>query len=174
MSTRNRLKQAALVAVVIAAALALTDKLGFGLPLLLMLVSMLGLVAYAAPQLGVRWLDDLILLARSWLWRHDHGSLHSFGGLRLEIEDIHGEMWIAADSLQRAINQREPEDVTAARLAGQWRRNHNGDIMLNVKAVVQHLATMPDRSNLRVQRFRRYLERDVLYPAARRRNERSG
>ena len=40
--------------------------------------------------------------------------------------------------------------------------------MLNVRAVVQYLAHMPRRSDPRVLRLRRYLEREVLYPAIRR------
>jgi hypothetical protein len=36
--------------------------------------------------------------------------------------------------------------------------------MLRVDAVVQNLATMPGRDAPRIQKFRRYLERDVLFP----------
>ena len=45
--------------------------------------------------------------------------------------------------------------------------------MLRADSVVQYLAQMPDRTDPRVQKFRRYLEREVLYPATRRRS-RSG
>ena len=40
--------------------------------------------------------------------------------------------------------------------------------MLNVQAVVQHLAQRPGRMDPRVLRLRRYLEREVLFPARRR------
>jgi hypothetical protein len=41
--------------------------------------------------------------------------------------------------------------------------------MLRVDAVVLHLNTMAGRHDPRVQRLRRYFEREVLYPASRRR-----
>ena len=41
--------------------------------------------------------------------------------------------------------------------------------MLRVDAVIAYLGQMPERNDPRVQKLRRYLERDVLHPAAERR-----
>jgi hypothetical protein len=96
-------------------------------------------------------------------------SFHAFAGVPLHIEDDGSHVWIDGPGVQRAIGRREPEDAQAARHTGHWRRNAEGTLMLRVDAVIQNLATMPGRDAPRIQKFRRYLERDVLYPAQRRR-----
>jgi len=78
-------------------------------------------------------------------------------------------VWIDGRGLLRALGRQEPDDVLAARLTGMWRHTERGVLMLRVDAVVQYLARMPGRDDLRVQKLRRYLERDVLYPAEQRR-----
>ncbi len=172
---KGRLQRAAFVGLSIAAVLGLLHVLGVGLPLLWALVVAVGLVAIVVPRLGVRWLDDGLLAFRSWLWRRESGHHHSFAGIALDIEESACQMWISADSLQRALRQREDEATTSARLAGDASatvthafHNDQGVLMLNVQAVVQYLAHMPRRSDPRVLRLRRYLEREVLYPASRR------
>ena len=50
-----------------------------------------------------------------------------------------------------------------------WRRDAQGVLMLRVDAVIDYLGHMPERNDPRVQKLRRYLERDVLHPAAERR-----
>jgi hypothetical protein len=70
----------------------------------------------------------------------------------------------------RVLGRRKPEASLAARFTGHWRRDDDGDtLMLRVDAVVRHLGTMPGREDPRVQRLRRYFEREVLYPASQRR-----
>jgi hypothetical protein len=169
---KGPLQRAALVGLGIAAVLGLLHVLGVGLPLLWMLVVAIGTVAIVVPRLGVRWLDELILALRTWLWQRESGRHHSFAGIALLVEEHAGQMWMSAESLQRALRQREDENSTAARLVGRAsahaRHNNRGVLMLNVQAVVHHLAHMPRRTEPRVIRLRRYLEREVLYPASRR------
>jgi hypothetical protein len=160
-------------AVVLGSAIALLlgvlHLLGVGLALLLALGLFCAFVGLVLPWVGVRWLDELILAVRSVFWSRQQGRFHSFRGVPLHIEDDGRWMWVDGDGLMRALDQREPEAALAARHAGHWRRSEDGEMMLRVDAVVQRLATMPGRTDLRVQRLRRYLEREVLYPASRRR-----
>jgi hypothetical protein len=72
----------------------------------------------------------------------------------------------------RVLGRREAEDVLAARHTGRWQRDEDGVLMLRVDAVVQRLAAMPGRDEPRVQRLRRYFEREVLFPASQRRARR--
>lgn len=156
------------VALLTAAVLGALHVLGVGLKLLLALAIVIAFVAWALPFLGVRWLDDAILAVRSLYWARDQGRFHSFGGVSLRIEDDGRHMWVDGDGLMRVLGKREPEQVLAARHAGHWRRGDDGVLLLRVDAVVRHLGTMPGRDAARVQRLRRYLERQVLYPARRR------
>ena len=92
----------------------------------------------------------------------------------LQFEDDGRQVWIAGQGLMRALGRPEPEDALAARHAGQWRRTEQGVLMLRVDAVVQVLASRSGRTEPRQLRLRRYLERDVLYPARMRRERRQG
>jgi hypothetical protein len=100
------------------------------------------------------------------------GRFHSFAGVSLRIEDDGRHVWVDGAGLMRATGRQEPEDALAARHAGRWRRAPDRALMLRVDAVVQQLCTGRDRDAPRIQRLRRYLERDVLFPAARRRERR--
>jgi hypothetical protein len=169
---RGRLRRALWLGLGIAAVLGVLHGWGVGLSLLLALLVAAGAVAMLAPRSGVRWLDEAIQAVRSIWWRRESGRHHSFAGVMLDIEEDGGLVWMSAASLQAALRRPEPATVTAARLAGlkaphAW-RNDEGVQMLNVQAVVLHLAQMPDRMEPRVLRLRRYLEREVLYPAGRR------
>ena len=156
------------VGVAVAATALLLHRLGLGLPLLLALTIVIGLVAWRFPFHGVRLLDAAIQFMRGLYWARDEGRFHSFGGVALVIEDDGRHVWLDGAGLLRVLERRESEDVLAARLAGQWRHNAQGLLMLRVDGVVQYLARMPARHEPRVQKFRRYLEREVLYPADRR------
>lgn len=162
-------RRALIVAVVLSGFLAWLHVLGIGLKLLLAIGILISGVTLVAPYLGMRWLDELILQMRSLYWRREHGQFHSFAGVPLDIEDDGRWMWVAADSLQRALGMAEPEGAIAARHAGRWQRTPGGVLMLRVDAVVAYLNTMRDRHDPRVLRLRRYFERDVLYPARQRR-----
>ena len=144
---------------------------GVGLPLLLTVMIIVGLVALVFPVYGLRLLDTALLALRSLYWARDQGHFHSFGGIALVIQDDGRHVWIDGQGLLRVLGRKEPEDVLAARLSGHWRRDANAVLMLRADSVVQYLAHMPERTDPRVQKFRRYLEREVLFPASRRRTK---
>jgi len=154
----------------IAALLGLLHWLGVGLRLLFALGVVLSFVGLVLPRVGVRWLDATVLWLRGWLWAAEQGHFHSFGGVPLDVHDDGRHVWLGAHGLQQALGRSEAEDVLAARHAGRWRRSgRDKALQLRADAVVGWLATMPGRDDPRVQRLRRYVERDVLYPAAERR-----
>ena len=163
------------LAALLTALLGALQWLGVGLPLLLLVAGTFALIAWALPWLGVRMLDSMALWVRGRFWAPEQGRFHSFGGVPLQIEDDGRLVWVAGEGLQRVLGRVEPDSVLAARHSGCWRRTEHGVLMLRVDAVVRVLATMPGRDDLRVQRLRRYFEREVLYPAAqRRRRARTG
>jgi hypothetical protein len=164
------LARAALVAFVTATLLGWLHVLGVGLLLLWALGIVVAVVTLVMPWVGVRRFDDIVLWLRGRFWATEQGRFHSFGGVPLQIEDDGRHCWVDGDGLQRALGRRERDDVLAARLAGHWRRREDGALMLRVDAVVNLLATMPGRDAPRVQRLRRYFEREVLFPAGQRRS----
>ena len=164
---------ALLFAALLTAALYLLHRLGIGLPLLGALVVIAGAIAYFAPRLGVRLLDAAEDKTRELLWHREQGRHHEFEGQSLRVEDDGRFAWIDGDDLQRVLRTADATDVLAARHAGRWRRDAAGRLLLRVDAVVERLAAAPGRAEPRMVRLRRYLEREVLFPAARRR-ERSG
>ncbi len=138
------------------------------LRVVLILATVVAYLSYLTPRLGVDVLDRLIHLARAFHWRHEQGRHHAFNGVSLRIEDDGRHVWIDGFGLQRVLGSKDAEDVFAARHAGRWRRDRDGDLMLRVDAVVEVLATGPGRLDPRTVRLRRYLEREVLFPAAER------
>lgn len=122
---------------------------------------------------GSQWLGDAFEASRRWRWRKEEGHFHAFGGVALRIDDDGRHSWIDGRGLQQVLATRDAEDVLAARHAGKWKRDERGTLWLRVDDVVERLATMPGRAEPRTVRLRRYLEREVLFPAARRR-ERGG
>ena len=168
--TRGTATRALVVAVVTAGLLGWLHALGVGLRLLLALALLISFVTLVVPFLGVRWLDDFIAWARGRFWAREQGHFHSFGGVPLEIEDDGRHVWVDGEGLQRALGRREPEEALAARHSGHWQRNADGTLMLRVDAVVQNLNTTYGRDEPRVQRLRRYFEREVLFPAQQRRD----
>ncbi len=170
---RQRLVRALAIAVVVGAALGLLHRFGVGLPVLFFIAGVLGLIALLAPWAGVGVLDDLILAVRALVWRNEQGRHHSFGGQPMHIDDDGRHVWIVGADLQRALGTSDREDVLAARVPGRWRRDDRGALMLRVDAGVHYLATAPGRMDPRTVRLRRYLEREVLFPAAERRRRAS-
>lgn len=131
--------------------------------------SAVAFVCWALPQTGVAILDHAVLAWRTLLWRGRQGRHHEFGGVALDIADDGRHVWIGGRGLQRVLATHDSPEVLAARHAGRWRNGDDGDLLLRVDAVVERLATAPGRHDPRTQRLRRYLEREVLYPAAERR-----
>ena len=168
--------RAAAIAVIVAVVLGGLHLSGLALPVLMGTALVIIFVCWALPFVGVRWLDDIIMAVRTWHWAQDQGRFHSFGGVPLQVRDDGRYIWVDGDGYMRAVGKREPEAALAARFTGHWRRDEEGDmLMLRVDAVARHLASMPGREDPRVQRLRRYFEREVLYPASQRRDrERNG
>jgi len=163
------LGRALVVTAVTAGLLGLLHLMGVGLVLLFWLACFVAVVTIFAPWIGARWAGDIARFTRARFWAREQGQFHSFGGVPLHIADDGRHVWIEGDGYMRAVGRREPEDVLAARLAGHWQRDEKSRLLLRVDAVVQHLNSMPGRDEPRVLRLRRYLEREVLYPAAQRR-----
>lgn len=160
------------VGLVVAAVAGMLHWWGVGLPLLLALTICVGFVAWMFPFYGVRLLDGAITFVRGLYWARDQGRFHSFGGVPLAIADDGRHVWIDGPGLLRVLGRTEAQDVLAARLADHWRRDDAGLLLLRVDAVVNYLSHMPERNDPKVQKFRRYLEREVLFPAAQRRGRR--
>jgi hypothetical protein len=159
---------ALVLALGLTALLALVWKLGVGLPILALT---LALLAAGGPWLVARLLGALMRRWRAVFWRREEGVHHAFGGIALHIVDDGTFVWIAGSDVQRVLHTRDAEDVLAARHAGCWQRDERGALLLRVDAVVTHLAAAPSRMDPRTVRLRRYLERDVLFPAQMRRRE---
>lgn len=168
---KQRLLRAVALALGIGAAGAVLHAWGVGLPLLLAVVTVFGLIAWTTPWIGVRLLDRAIGRVRAWLWRREQGRHHGFGGIALHVEDDGRHSWIGGADLQRVLRTRDPDDVLAARVPGRWRRDGQGQLLLRVDAVVEYLAGAPGRMDPRMLRLRQYLEREVLFPAAKRRGD---
>jgi hypothetical protein len=142
---------------------------GIALPLFLSLGIVVAVVAIGLPWIGMRWLDDLLQAWRRLRWRHEEGRHHAFGGVSLDIVDDGRHVWIAAPDLQRVLRTADPEDVLAARVPGRWRRTPEGRMQVRVDAAVEHLVVARERMDPRRVKLRRYLEQEVLFPAAERR-----
>lgn len=164
----SRAGRAILVGIFIATVLGWSSLLGSGLAWSVLIVSVLCVAAVVGLWWATQRAGDATAAVRERLGRADEGSHHAFGGVRLQVEDDGRHVWIDGPGLQRVLGRREPDEAQAARHAGAWRRSERGVLMLRVDAVIQHLAHMPGRDEPRVQKLRRYLEHDVLYPAQRR------
>lgn len=166
---RHTVRAAVLFASVATTALILLDLLGLGLVLRVALAVGAGLAVVLLPQLAVRAFDAAAHALRAARWRREEGRHHAFGGVTLHIEDDGRFVWVDGADLQRVLATRDADDVLAARHAGRWRRDHERRLMLRVDAVVERLTVAPGRMEPRTVRLRRYFEREVLFPAARRR-----
>jgi hypothetical protein len=163
----------ATIAIVAALLLWLMYVFGIGLLVLLGIAVLAAAALLALPIMGVRGLDHLLYLRRAWTWREDEGRYHAFEGTGLAIDDDGRDVWVAGAGLQKALRTTEPDDAFAARHPERWYRDAGGRLWIRVDAVVERLATMPGRDDPRIQRLRRYFEREVLFPAAERRRRRS-
>ena len=165
---KGRLGGAILAGVVTLTVLGWSLLLGAGLAWSVFIVAAVSVLAVAGLWWVLQRTGDATAAVRERLGRADEGTHHAFGAVRLQVEDDGRHVWVDGPGLQRVLGRREPDEAQAARHAGAWRRNKRGVLMLRVDAVIQHLAHMPGRDEPRIQKLRRYLERDVLYPAQRR------
>ncbi len=161
--------RAVVVAVAIAAVLGPLHWMGVGLPLLLAVAVFMVFMALVLPPVATRMIDGAVQWVRERHWAPEEGRFHSFAGVPLRIEDDGRFVWVDGDGLLRVLGRREPDEALAARHAGHWQRAPDGMLMLRVDAVVRYLNSMPGRDEPRVQRLRRYFEREVLFPAEQRR-----
>lgn len=142
------------------------------LRLVLLLAIVMAWIAWSLPNLGVTLLDRAVHRMRAFHWREQEGRHHAFGGVPLRVEDDGRQVWLGGDGLKRVLASSDSDDVLAARHAGRWRRHADGELLLRVDAVVDVLAHGPGRLDPRTIRLRRYLERELLFPAAERRRRR--
>jgi hypothetical protein len=161
----SRLGRAVLVGLLVATVLGWSSLLGSHIGWLVLIATVASVLTAWGLWTLIHRAGDASAALRERLGRDDAGRHHAFGGVRLRVEDDGRHVWIDGPGLQRVLGRREPDEAQAARHTGAWRRDERGVLMLRVDAVVQHLATMPGRDELRVQKLRRYLERDVLFPA---------
>ena len=166
---RTPTQRALIFGVSISASCLLLHWLGVGLPMLALLAAVFALLALVAPRLLVRWFDHSVYLARAAHWRRENGRHHSFDSIPLDVQEDGRHVWLRAADLNRVLRAHEPEDVTAARHSGYWRRDDEGALHLRFDGIVACLCSMPDCMQPRVIRLRRHLERELLFPAAERR-----
>jgi hypothetical protein len=153
---------------VAAVLLVFVNSLGLELSVLAWGVLLAALVVVAVPRLALdagAWLWDRL---RAAYWAGEQGQHHRHRGLVIQVEDDGQHVWLAGRDLQAQLGSKDSDDVLAARHAGHWRRDADGRLMLRADAVVRHLAAMPGRGEARIIRLRRYIERDIIYPAQRR------
>lgn len=106
--------------------------------------------------------------------RGRHGNHHEFAGIALDVREDTYHVWIEAQGLKRVLRTQEADDIFAARVAsGRWQREGRA-LWLRGDAVVDYLAHAPDRTDPRILRFVRWLNTQVLHPAATRRLRRPG
>lgn len=141
----------------------LTVPMAFGAAaLVLFLINVL-------PWMDVMVVESAIIAVRAWLWRDEQGRHHSFNGVLLDIRDDGRHVWVAADGLRRAMRGDESDERLEVRFPGRGRRDEQGRLLLRIDAVTAYLHssnTSRDPTRLRLLRF---LENDVLFPAAERR-----
>jgi hypothetical protein len=163
-----RLRWVALTAAA-AAVLWLLHLLGVRWPFLVLMLGGAFLLVILLPYFGVRGLDRIEAAAREYRWRKEEGRHHALDGVSLVIEDDGRHLWIESRGVQNLLRTQDRQDVLAARHAGQWRRDDQGLLWLRVDGLVERLKTMPGRDEPHNIRIRRYFERDVLFPAERKR-----
>ena len=159
------------IAILGAAALALLLWLAIKWPLTGLTVVVGGLVVAAALG-GVEFFSGWLRWTRWAVWRTEQGSHLSFDGISLHLDDDNVHLWINAGEWRRLRRIKETDDVTAARHSAGWRRNQGGGLQLRLDVVIAVMAQASDRLEARNIKLRRYLERDILFPAAERRRRR--
>ena len=156
------------LAILLAALLGSLHWLGLGLPILFGLACAVAVLALLMPRWGVLFLDSIIAFLRGLYWARAEGRFHAFAGVELQIEDDGRHVWMGGRGLLRVLGRTDSDEVLAGRLSGSWRYDAKGHLMLRVDAVTQWLAQAPERNEPRVLRLRRYLEREILFPAQQR------
>lgn len=165
----ERLHRAILVSVAAAVVAGLLQLTISGSWRSLLISAGLAWVVIGAPWLIRRGLGAALQLRRAAHWKAVEGRHYSFAGQSLTMTDDGRYVWMLAADLQRVLRSSDKEDVIAARHAGRWRRDARGKLQLRVDTVVQVLSTCPNRMDPQTLHLHRYLEREVLFPAHKRR-----
>jgi hypothetical protein len=138
---------------------------GSGLLGLMAVVALAALVIVGAPRLLIAAAERTHEAAQRQTWKTEEGHHHNFAGTTVAVHDDGRHVWMDGESLKRVLHRHEADDVLAARISGKWRIDERQRLWLRVDAVVEHLSAFPGRMDPRVQKLRRWLERDVLFPA---------
>lgn len=165
----DRFARAALFALVLTTVLGWSYIAGSGLLKVVLFGSVAAVLLVWAVWFFFHKVGDVHAAARERLGVDNEGHHHAFAGVNLKVEDDGRYVWLDAPGLRRVLGLKEADDITAARTPGNWRLDAAGRTWLRVDAVIQYLGQMPGRNEPRVQKLRRYLERDVLFPARERR-----
>jgi hypothetical protein len=158
----------ALVALVAIALMALFHTWGYGPLYVLLVAAGAAIVIIFVPRWIIAFGERTHEGLNRQVWKDAEGRHHAFAGVGFTMVDDGRHVWMHADALKRVLSRPEADDVLAARISGKWKHDERQQLWLRVDAVVEHLATFPGRMDPRVQKLRRWLERDVLFPAARR------
>lgn len=172
MSLKRPLHQAIALGLAAAAAAWVFSRWDGAWRLALLLAIVVTFITWSTPRLGVALLDRLLDRLRAFHWRREQGHHHAFGGVPLRVEDDGRQVWIGGDGLRRVTGRADTDEVLAARHAGRWRRAADGELMLRADAVIDVLSHGPDRLSPRSVRLCRYLQREIVFPAAERRRRR--
>ena len=140
-----------------------------------MVIAVMGALFIGVPR-ALAWASGRAvqsLHGAAW-WRRQ-GTHHEFAGIALDVREDTYHLWIEAHGLKRVLRTQEADDVFAARVAsGRWVRE-GYRLWLRGDAVVDYLShAAPDRTDPRILRFSRWLQTQVLLPAATRRARRPG
>jgi hypothetical protein len=136
--------------------------------------AVLGLMTFTGGLSTINWFAPFEWVRRGSL-AHAEGRHYSFAGQTLQIHDDGRECWIADRSIHQVLGVRR-DGAFKARFANQWREARElglkgRGLWVRVSALHQYLAEAPDRHDPRRVRLRTFLDRDVMQPAARRREE---
>jgi hypothetical protein len=162
-------QRAALLGLAATAAAGAIHLSGYALRLALTAAFVVLFLVSFAPRTSARLIDEIVLRVRAALWRGEEGRHHAHGGLTLAVQDDGRHVWVAAADVRNVLRSSDSDDVLAARHTGRWRRDAKGALWLRADALAAHLASAPGRMEPRTIRLRRYVEEQVLFPAAERR-----
>jgi hypothetical protein len=132
----------------------------------------IGLVM-TAPLIGIALARPLIELAggvyralRSHAWRDVQGRYYAYRGTPVQVlEDAAHGRWVRAADVRAIVGLDTSDHALALTYGPHWRRlGADGEPHFAAEALLVHLQREPRPE---AQRFRRWVERDIAYPARR-------
>ncbi|WP_374438155.1 hypothetical protein [Inhella sp.] len=156
-------------------------RIGFYLVVLLLFCLLMGPIGVLPWLFLVMTAGKLMERLLSALWRegtrlpmrHRQGKHYAFAGHALDVHDDGRDCWVDETSVRRLLGlQKDP--AFKARFPNQWREAHElglkGQLLwIKVSALHQHLGEAAERMDPKRLKLRAYLDREILQPAARRR-----